>query len=251
MLFFELSTVSSFSPTSLLSQISSMAPAIHSFAPPEESDASTAPKLKTPLSPTSHNLPSLKPVLKPSTSAARKSEDSARVRFEGVLSPNEWEGKEEEDVSMVEVTSDDDSVRLAGSQEVAKEEEAEEETEEGLAPLHSKLASLADARSLSGELTPAHAVEVRLLPSSTVRFDLIRRMMHTHLNDEYETLLTHSEINDWREVAALAQNVDRVWVAECCASFSLLPCPPSNCTASFCPLARCYPPLCPPLFLTS
>lgn len=58
-------------------------------------------------------------------------------------------------------------------------------------------------------------------------------MMHTHLNDEYETLLTHSEINDWREVAALAQNVDRVWVAECCASFSLLSRPLTFSLATF------------------
>lgn len=128
-------------------KISSMASAIHSFPPPEECDASTASKPKTPLSPTSHNLPSLKPVLRPSTSAPRKSDDSTRVRFEGVLSPNEWEGKEEEDVSMVEVTSDDDSVRLAGSQEVPKEEAADEEAEEGLAPLHSR----SRARLESGE----------------------------------------------------------------------------------------------------
>ena len=48
---------------------------------------------------------------------------------------------------MVEVTSDDDSVRLAGSQEVPKEEAADEEAEEGLAPLHSR----SRARLESGE----------------------------------------------------------------------------------------------------
>lgn len=41
-------------------------------------------------------------------------------------------------------------------------------------------------------------------------------MLHNHLNDEYETLLTHSEVHDWREVAVLEQNVDRVWIGECC-----------------------------------
>lgn len=67
------------------------------------------------------------------------------------------------------------------------------------------------------------AVEVRLLQSSTLRYDLIRRMLHTHIDSSYDTLVPHAEINDWRDVAALAQNVDRVWIGECCASLDLPP----------------------------
>lgn len=55
-----------------------------------------------------------------------------------------------------------------------------------------------------------------------MRYDLIRRLMCQHLDSEYETLLTHSEVHDWRDVGVLAQNVDRVWIGECCAS---MPCP--------------------------
>ncbi|GAA5926275.1 Pch2p [Sporobolomyces koalae] len=62
---------------------------------------------------------------------------------------------------------------------------------------------------------PALHIEVRLRSTSTVRYDLLRTLLHTHLNDEYETLLTHSEVYDWREVPVLAQNVDRVWIGEC------------------------------------
>ncbi|KPV73534.1 uncharacterized protein RHOBADRAFT_38097 [Rhodotorula graminis WP1] len=70
---------------------------------------------------------------------------------------------------------------------------------------------------------PALAVEVRLKPTSTMRYDLIRRLMSQHLDAEYETLLTHSEVHDWRDVAVLAQNVDRVWIGECSTSLSSSP----------------------------
>ena len=61
-------------------------------------------------------------------------------------------------------------------------------------------------------------VEIRLKSSSTLRYDVLRRMLHNHLNDEYDTLLTHSEVHDWREVSVLEQNVERVWIGECCKS---------------------------------
>ncbi|GAA5959456.1 hypothetical protein JCM3765_002332 [Sporobolomyces pararoseus] len=61
---------------------------------------------------------------------------------------------------------------------------------------------------------PLH-VEIRLKSNSTLRYDVLRRMLHNHLNDEYETLLTHSEVHDWREVSVLEQNVERVWIGEC------------------------------------
>lgn len=62
----------------------------------------------------------------------------------------------------------------------------------------------------------SHIVEVRLLRTSTMRYDLIRRMLFEHLHSEYDTLLTHSEVQDWREHSTLAQHVDRVWIGECC-----------------------------------
>ncbi|BGP10258.1 hypothetical protein JCM10049v2_006141 [Rhodotorula toruloides] len=75
-------------------------------------------------------------------------------------------------------------------------------------------ASRTSGRSTSEDLAPLH-VEVRLKPTSTMRYDLIRRLMCQHLDSEYETLLTHSEVHDWRDVGVLAQNVDRVWIGEC------------------------------------
>ncbi|GAA5930767.1 hypothetical protein JCM3775_003860 [Rhodotorula graminis] len=74
----------------------------------------------------------------------------------------------------------------------------------------------------SDDLPPLH-VEVRLKPTSTMRYDLIRRLMSQHLDAEYETLLTHSEVHDWRDVTVLAQNVDRVWIGECTLATSAVP----------------------------
>ncbi|GAA5821263.1 hypothetical protein JCM10212_004223 [Sporobolomyces blumeae] len=72
------------------------------------------------------------------------------------------------------------------------------------------------------DLPPLH-VEVRLQPTSTVRYDLLRRLLHAHFDEEYETLLTHSEVHDWRDVAVLVQNVERVWIAECPLPTSAVP----------------------------
>ncbi|GAA6013615.1 hypothetical protein JCM10207_004791 [Rhodosporidiobolus poonsookiae] len=74
----------------------------------------------------------------------------------------------------------------------------------------------------SEDLAPLH-VEVRLKPTSTMRFDLLRRLLDQHLDSEYETLLTHSEVHDWRDVPVLAQNVDRVWIGECSLPTSAVP----------------------------
>ncbi|BGP26603.1 thyroid receptor-interacting protein 13 [Rhodotorula toruloides] len=92
--------------------------------------------------------------------------------------------------------------------EQAEEDEKDESADEGDA------ASRTSGRSASEDLAPLH-VEVRLKPTSTMRYDLIRRLLCQHLDSEYETLLTHSEVHDWRDVGVLAQNVDRVWIGEC------------------------------------
>ncbi|GAA5823877.1 hypothetical protein JCM11251_003328 [Rhodosporidiobolus azoricus] len=74
----------------------------------------------------------------------------------------------------------------------------------------------------SEDLVPLH-VEVRLKPTSTMRYDLVRNLLHQHLDSEYETLLTHSEVHDWRDVGVLAQNVERVWIGECALPTSAVP----------------------------
>ncbi|GAA5858012.1 hypothetical protein JCM5353_008163 [Sporobolomyces roseus] len=69
---------------------------------------------------------------------------------------------------------------------------------------------------------PLH-VEVRLKSNSTIRYDLLRTLLASHFNEEYETLLTHSEVHDWRDVAVLVQNIDRVWIGECSLPTSAVP----------------------------
>lgn len=64
-------------------------------------------------------------------------------------------------------------------------------------------------------LTCYFKVEVRLKSASKIRVDLIRRLVHSHLESEYETLLTHSNVSDWQDVAALSANIDRIWIGEC------------------------------------
>lgn len=49
-----------------------------------------------------------------------------------------------------------------------------------------------------------------------MRYDVLRNLIGKHLDEEYETILTHSEVHDWREIEVLAQHVDRVWIGECC-----------------------------------
>ncbi|GAA5974715.1 hypothetical protein JCM11641_007236 [Rhodosporidiobolus odoratus] len=109
---------------------------------------------------------------------------------------------------------------LLGAQERGQREEGGDE--EGDEALLSEIegagrngrGSRRSSSSESAEGVPLH-IEVRLLPTSTMRYDLIRRLMHQHLDSEYETLLTHAEVHDWRDVGVLAQNVDRVWVGDC------------------------------------
>ncbi|GAA6016077.1 hypothetical protein JCM8202_005403 [Rhodotorula sphaerocarpa] len=72
------------------------------------------------------------------------------------------------------------------------------------------------------ELAPLH-VEVRLKPTSTMRYDVLRNLVGKHLDEEYETILTHSEVHDWRDIEVLAQHVDRVWIGECSLPTSAVP----------------------------
>lgn len=125
--------------------------------------------------------------------------------------------------------------RFEASQELNEDQGAEQTARAGDADLTSRRSSVQseDLPPLHGtprallfqcpmrpqaDAAATHAVEVRLKPTSTMRYDLIRRLMSQHLDAEYETLLTHSEVHDWRDVAVLAQNVDRVWIGECSRS---------------------------------
>ncbi|KAL8278550.1 hypothetical protein RQP46_009042 [Phenoliferia psychrophenolica] len=40
-------------------------------------------------------------------------------------------------------------------------------------------------------------------------------MLHTHLDNTYDSLVPLAEVDDWREVQSLRTNVDRVWIGEC------------------------------------
>ena len=58
-------------------------------------------------------------------------------------------------------------------------------------------------------------MEVRVKSNSKIRVDLLRRLVHTHLESEYETLLTNARVDDWQEVSALSANIERIWIGEC------------------------------------
>ncbi|BGP18675.1 hypothetical protein JCM10213v2_006741 [Rhodosporidiobolus nylandii] len=115
--------------------------------------------------------------------------------------------------------------RKAQDEEVDELDDEADEADAALESLNgSRSGSRRNSRSGEGEEdAPALHVEIRLKPTSTVRYDLIRRLMHQHLDGEYETLLTHSEVHDWRDVGVLAQEVDRVWIGECALPTSAVP----------------------------
>ncbi|GAA5893987.1 hypothetical protein JCM6882_007951 [Rhodosporidiobolus microsporus] len=154
----------------------------------------------------------------------------------------EEDGEEgEEDVSMDLATSQSQSQTLSFSQaatggvkengrrveengagEGNGEGEGEDATVRTASRSRSRSRSGSDASRRSEDLVPLH-VEVRLKPTSTMRYDLVRQLLHQHLDSEYETLLTHSEVHDWRDVGVLAMNVERVWIGECALPTSAVP----------------------------
>ncbi|GJN92360.1 hypothetical protein Rhopal_005390-T1 [Rhodotorula paludigena] len=189
---------------------------------------------RAPLSPrpTSLNqLPSLPP---PSAPAPHKPAAAPSEAHQQEAHAKQQLDRDEEDVSMELALTQETERRLSlrgggggggaaaelGSVDGAEAAEAFGEggvADEEVEPARSRRSSTA-----SEDLPPLH-VEVRLKPTSTMRYDLIRRLMSQHLDGEYETLLTHSEVHDWRDVGVLAQNVDRVWIGECPLPTSAVP----------------------------
>ncbi|GAA5856603.1 hypothetical protein JCM8547_005885 [Rhodosporidiobolus lusitaniae] len=147
-------------------------------------------------------------------------------------------GEAEEDVSMALALSQSQSQGASQAVARAKMEQARDGNDRGELPSSSdddeeeeqqredetlRSRSRRSSRSAnSDDLVPLH-VEVRLKPTSTLMYNSIRQLMHRHLDSEYETLLTHSEVHDWRDVAVLAQNVERVWIGECALPTSAVP----------------------------
>lgn len=66
------------------------------------------------------------------------------------------------------------------------------------------------------------AVEVRLTPTCGLRFDVLRKFIRQHLESEYESVLTHSEVYDWQDAVVLKNNLERIWIGECCQFGAIL-----------------------------
>ncbi|KAK4692857.1 pachytene checkpoint protein 2, partial [Phenoliferia sp. Uapishka_3] len=128
---------------------------------------------------------------------------SSEEEEEELREAGEESGGDGEDGDGMEISATTDRELVGEEDEDELEEEGDEEEQE-------------DANEDENEepRTPLH-IEVRLLPTSTIRYDLIRRMLHTHLDSTYDTLVPHAEVQDWREVGVLSREVERVWIGEC------------------------------------
>ncbi|PLW15343.1 hypothetical protein PCANC_13702 [Puccinia coronata f. sp. avenae] len=58
-------------------------------------------------------------------------------------------------------------------------------------------------------------IEVRLRANSTILFDTVRRTIGRYITDNFTTLETHSVIPGWQDIGLLANEVYRVYCAEC------------------------------------
>ncbi|TKA52078.1 hypothetical protein B0A53_04738 [Rhodotorula sp. CCFEE 5036] len=72
------------------------------------------------------------------------------------------------------------------------------------------------------DLPPLH-VEVRLTPTCGLRFDVLRKFIRQHLESEYESVLTHSEVYDWQDAVVLKNNLERIWIGECSLPAAAVP----------------------------
>ncbi|GAA5842023.1 hypothetical protein JCM9279_002758 [Rhodotorula babjevae] len=193
------------------------------------------PATRTPLSPSRSSNIALADPATTTPPQARKIASSSSTRTPTARAAPPLALTEQDDVSMELALSQETQARLnlrngAGGDDGAAPEHDGGHEQDGAVQEHDGEAQQmgdeggASRRSSVGsdDLPPLH-VEVRLKPTSTMRYDLIRRLMSQHLDAEYETLLTHSEVHDWRDVAVLAQNVDRVWIGECTLATSAVP----------------------------
>ncbi|ORY89054.1 P-loop containing nucleoside triphosphate hydrolase protein [Leucosporidium creatinivorum] len=212
------------------------------FAPP----APTSPRTtKHPLSPSrvsSINSPpplpatTLKPALKSPKSAGNKRlPDENGVRFEGSSSPNTWEGaghveraeEQGESQQSQQSVGEDTSMSMdLQSEDGGATEEQEQELQRlrgggGGPELSASTSTSSFASSSDRERVPLH-VEVRMKPpsSTSLVFSRVRAMVAQHLDNEYETLLLNSAVEDWREVAGLEKHIERIWIGECAVHLS-------------------------------
>lgn len=61
-------------------------------------------------------------------------------------------------------------------------------------------------------------VEVRLKPSSLLRFDTIRQSVQVYVQEHFTRLEVGAELEGWQDVGLLERECDRVSVTDCCAS---------------------------------
>ena len=65
------------------------------------------------------------------------------------------------------------------------------------------------------------AVEVRVTPNATSRFDTIRNAVHSYLTTSLSDIYLPSVIEGWEDVPLLASSIERITASEC-------PCPTSS-----------------------
>ncbi|KAI8458956.1 P-loop containing nucleoside triphosphate hydrolase protein, partial [Phakopsora pachyrhizi] len=67
------------------------------------------------------------------------------------------------------------------------------------------------------------AVEVRIISNSTILYDTVRRVVGSHITDNFSSLESHAEIPGWREVKLLEDEVHSVYCAESVYPSTLVP----------------------------
>ncbi len=58
-------------------------------------------------------------------------------------------------------------------------------------------------------------VEVRLSPTAPIRFNIIKDIVESYIQENFDRLEIGAELDGWREVTLLDTHVERVVVAEC------------------------------------
>jgi hypothetical protein len=64
---------------------------------------------------------------------------------------------------------------------------------------------------------------VRLLPTSTARFDTIRNAVHQYISKSFETIALPSKLDGWEDVPVLAPSVEQITACESSSPTSYLP----------------------------
>ena len=59
-------------------------------------------------------------------------------------------------------------------------------------------------------------VEVRLKPSSMLRFDTIRQNLQIYIHEQFTRLEVGAELEGWQDVGLLERECERIFVTDCC-----------------------------------